>query len=793
MPCFKSLVMRCQLGARTGVPKARPEGSQGQERAKRARSPWIRNKKFRPAGPTDNNGAPLSPLRGSRAFLSDPGAACSLRFALAPGYLLAAPAALRYLLAAPAALRYLLAAPAALRYLLAAPAALRYFLTAPAALPAKFAWLLFMLCAFGWMPAMANEPTQIANYNIRAQLDVNSKVVTGSEEISWTNTTDDQLSELQFHLYMNAFKDAKSTYMKERGGISATFKGWGSVEVKKITLSDGTDLTSVQEFIHPDDDNAADQTVMRVPLPKPVAPGETLRLNIEFVTKLPRILARSGFRGDYFFVGQWYPKLGVYEKPKGAEKGAWNCHQYHLTSEYYADFGSYNVQLTVPSNYVVGATGELVASQADTANKTTTYTYAQNEVHDFAWSTSPRFQRIERTFDPSSEVAQGELEAAARLLQVPPSELSLTPVKVTLLLQPEHLNQAERHWDTIKKLIKFFGLRFGRYPYKTFTLVDTPQNAGGGGMEYPTLVTTDTRWLWSENTKDLEGLIAHEFAHQYWYGLVANNEFEHALLDEGFANYTTVLFTETAYGKDYNGLPLYLAGAPIGWLFRPFPVSETEFNRAIYLMDPKGDAGGKPTWQYADDFSYSLNNAFKFSLILKTLENHLGEQTMARVMRTYFDRWRFRHPKPQDFFDVVHEVSGQDLKEFYAQAVYGSNVLDYAIEGISSDSGDDGVESEVVVRRLGELVFPVTIKVTFDDGQTAYSEWDGKDRSTKIKFVRPAAVKWAQVDPENKILLDVNLANNSKSVESNHLVAAGISAKLLFWLQTALQSLTAVA
>jgi len=678
--------------------------------------------------------------------------------------------------------------------------------------PANLIWV-GLVCALCWTPvtALTSDPTQIASYNIRTQLDVSTKILTGSEDISWTNGSDEPVSELQFHLYMNAFRSEKSSYMRERGGVSSAFNDWGGIDLKRITLSDGTDLTNAGQYLHPDDGNAADQTVMSLALPKPVAAGETLRLHIEFVTKLPRLLARSGFRGDYFFVGQWYPKLGVYEKPKGAEKGKWNCHQYHLTSEFFADFGSYNVQVTVPSNYVVGATGELVGTQEDAASKTTTYTYTQNEVHDFAWSASPHFQRIERTFDPAREVPQEELDATARLLQVSPVELSLTPIKVVLLMQPEHLDQVERHWNCIRSVMKFYGLRFGRYPYKTFTLVDTPANANGGGMEYPTLVTTDTHWLSSEHTKDLEGLIAHEYGHQYWYGLVANNEFEDAMLDEGFANYSTVLFTETVYGRNYNGLPLYLAGAPLSWFFRPPPVSETEFNRAIYLMAPKADDGGKPAWQYSGDFSYSLNSAFKFSLILKTLENHLGEQTMARIMRTYFDRWRFRHPKPQDFFDVVKEISGRDLTHFFQQAVFGSNVLDYKIEEISSSrlrplrgqtgpdeqttaSNEDtsGFESKVLVRRLGEVVFPVTVKVTFEDGQTAYTEWDGKDRYTEIKLVRPAPIKSAELDPENKILLDVNLANNSKSEESNYLAGAKTSSRLLFWLQTALQTLVGI-
>lgn len=674
-------------------------------------------------------------------------------------------------------------------------------------------FMLFLLCVMCVLIPAA-ETTPIASYEISVELIPDEKTVTGNEIVTWVNTSNEPVGELQFHLYLNAFKNELSTYFRERGGASSIFNDWGRIDVKAITLSDGTNLTSTIEYLHPDDDNHNDQTVMKLRLPKPVEAGASIQLQIEFTTKLPRILARSGFKGEYFFVGQWFPKLGVYEKPEGTRKGYWNCHQYHLNSEFFADFGNYTVAITVPSTYVVGATGELKETKVNERRGTTTYTYSQAEVHDFAWSASPHFKRFERTFDPAREVTTKDVEAAASLLDLPVNDFALTTVKIILLLQPEHADQAERHWRSIRDAIKLFGLRFGRYPYKTLTLIDTPVGAAEGGMEYPTLITSDTRWLATEEMKDLEALIAHEFAHQYWYGMVASNEFEDALLDEGLANYSHGLLLDTIYAKRYFSLPFYISGIPATWFFGPLPISNTEVSRAIYLAAPKVDEGGKAAWHFFDDLSYSVNSAFKFSLALKTLENNLGEKVMAKVIREYFERWRFKHPKPADFIKTVNEVSGKEFTGFFEQVVYGSNVLDYEVMEIShrrlrlprgqddqdriaastndGELGKSGYESTVVIRRIGEVIIPVEVKVTFDDGHVESASWNGKGRWTRLKFVRSSGVREVEIDPDRKILLDVNLTNNSKSRESDHSGVIKISSKLLFWLQTFLQSLAAV-
>ncbi|MBO4772093.1 MAG: hypothetical protein J5595_06110, partial [Bacteroidales bacterium] len=207
--------------------------------------------------------------------------------------------------------------------------------------------------------------TQVASYNIEAKLDPDAKMVSGLETLTWKNTSSDTISELMFHAYLNAFKNSGSTYFKESAfntgyniGNYLSESEMGYIDINRMVIVDGEPLTQDIKYVQPDDGNAEDQTVFSVKLPKSIMPGEEIKIQITFLSKLPKIIARTGYeRGDYFMVAQWFPKIGVYE-PKGMRqraKGGWNCHQFHYNSEFYADFGTYDVAITVPEKYKVGA------------------------------------------------------------------------------------------------------------------------------------------------------------------------------------------------------------------------------------------------------------------------------------------------------------------------------------------------------------------------------------------------------------------------------------------------------
>lgn len=663
------------------------------------------------------------------------------------------------------------------------------------------------------------------NYTMTARLLPEQKAVEGRAHLNWKNDSGDTLNELRFHLYMNAFRNSKSTFMRETNGgqlrgDTARKDDWGWIDLKKIQLTGGGALT--YKFIHPDDDNADDQTVISVALPEPLKSGESIDLDMEFRTKFPHVFARTGYHGDFFLGGQWFPKIGVYERMgmRYAETaGQWNCHQFHANTEFYADYGTYAVDLTVPSQYVVGATG-VQRNRKDNSDQTTTYSFYQEKVHDFAWTAQPAFVKLERTFAAESEVLPMELSEITRRLGITHEDARLSDVKVILLLQPEHVRQAEKHFRATMAAIKYFGLWYGRYPHATITVVDPPKGAeGAGGMEYPTFITAGTSWQVGTRDGRPEEVIVHEFGHQFWQGLVGSNEFEEAWMDEGFNTYSTGKVMDKVYGS--RTVPINIFGIPISRVMSTFAFSSIEQDRAAYLVLPKADNLARNGWQYQTSTSYGINSYMRTGLMMNTLERLLGGETMDRAMRTYQQRWRFGHPAATDFIKVMEEVSGKDLKWFFDQYLFGSNIVDYAVEDVISRPvrtavgriGDQTVttaeaekqerENEkgkkrlytthVTIRREGEATFPVDLLVRFDNGESERRQWDGQYRWTKFEFVKAAQVVSAEVDPDHKILLDANWANNSYVEKSKSRTPVKWSSTLMFWVQQILAVVSSIA
>jgi peptidase M1-like protein len=606
-----------------------------------------------------------------------------------------------------------------------------------------------------------------ANYAITARLDPATRTITGSETITWRNITSRAATELRFHLYWNAWKNARSTFMRERELAGSSDDGraardWARIDVTTIKIG-GVDRTAAKHFIAPDDDNQDDETVMAVGLPQPVEPGATATIEVAWTAHVPRPFARTGAIGNFFFIVQWFPKLGV------LQDDGWNCHQFHASTEFFSDFGVYDVSLTVPTGWPLGATGVQV-KRDDNADRTTTYRYYQEDVHDFAWTTSPDY--IERT---------------ARF-----EHPRLPPVEMRLLLQPEHASQAERHFNATRTTLKHYGEWFGPYPYGHITIVDPAYQSGAGGMEYPTLFTAGTRWLAPAGVTTPEGVTVHEAGHQFWYGMVANNEFENAWMDEGFNTYSTA----RAIAEDYtpNFLALRYFGGFIPNVVREIALSrETEGNRLTgYRHDAKSDVPSAPSFRYFPSTGGSITYN-KTALWLNTLERWLGWPTTQRIMSEHFARWRFKHPKPDDFFKLASEMARRDLDGFFQQVYRSSDVFDYGVQQLQSSREDDHFHTSVVVRRHGEAIFPVNVEVVFRNGERVTEQWDGQYRWKLYTYDRPSEGLSAQVDPNRVLLLDVNYTNNSATLEPRGGAAATKwSLTWMVWLQECLLSWAAL-
>lgn len=613
---------------------------------------------------------------------------------------------------------------------------------------------------------------RLANYRIEVQLTTDTKVLTGKETLVWKNPSNEIIHELQFHLYLNAFRDDASTFMRESGGqLRGAFldkndeAAYGGIDILSMKARQASgvaeNLTGKYRFIQPDDGNPDDRTVISVPLSQPIGPGQSITLDIAFRARLPRIFARTGYSDNFFLVAQWFPKIGVYEPPGtryATSRGRWNCHQFHANSEFYADYGVYDVTITTPRTFRIGATG-LLKSERQNANGTKTLRWWAEDVVDFAWTASPDFT----VFDDRWR-----------------------HVAIRALMQPEHASQAQRHIDAAKVALAYFDKHLGRYPFTTLTIVDPPVSGlGAGGMEYPTFITTGTSWGMPADVRLPEQVTIHEFGHQYFMQLLGTNEFEEAWMDEGFNQYYEGRIMDETYGPKSAIIDLF--GYRMGNL-------EASRNSYVHLDHPAIAPSFGNVWQLPDAY-YGELTYFKTATWLRTLDGLVGRLVMDEIMRTYFTRWQFKHPAAPNFIAIVNEVVtkrlgnrlGPNLNWFFDQVLYGTQVCDYELHAVRSDRQGDAYRSVITVYRRGNAQLPVEVLVHFEDGSERLLPWDGKAQFRTFTVTQPTRAEWAKVDPQQKIYIDRNLNNNSFAVRPPASPAAKYAAKLMFWVQNWMQ------
>src|SRR5664279_2604172 len=583
---------------------------------------------------------------------------------------------------------------------------------------------------------------RVVAYQIDAKYDPARHTVEATETLTYRNLTGQPLDRFPFHLYLNAFQQ-KSTWMHEahRDGSFRTSslderkpKDYGANDVTSFEVVGMGDLTKQMKFISPDDDNPNDKTVFEVKLPHAIQPGQDVQFKIKFKATFPEVIARTGYKRTFLLAGQWFPKVGVWWH------GAWNCHQFHALTEFFADFGTFDVKVTLPKDYVIGATG-VQTGDADNGNGTKTVSFHAEDVHDFAWAADPNFKVVEGQFDGS-----------------------VGPVRIRLLTYDSHKSSWQPYIYSAKESMKRFDEWYGPYPYAQLTVVDPPHGAGeAGGMEYPTFITGGTSWYVPKgDLHEPEGVTEHEFGHQYWYGMVATNEFENAWLDEGINSYTEVKVLDSLFG--HNTSSLNLLGIQEG---------DGESLRSFYLGYSDLDPLARTSYTDMSMGSYGAVSYGKTATMLATLEAIAGEQALREALHVYFLRYRFTHPTQEDFMHTVNEVTGQDLNWYWDQAVYGTPVLDYEVQRADSNpvqwfdpkleekKGETEYETQVILHRKGDFIFPVNAVVKFDNGESTRERWDGKDRWVRYVYHKKAKLQSVEIDPGHGTLLDANYLNNS--------------------------------
>ncbi len=554
--------------------------------------------------------------------------------------------------------------------------------------------------------APADTPPDVASYTITAAYDPATHILTGHQGAIYVNRTQAAISTLVFHLYLNAFRSAETLWMRESGlGLRGyvydpDHPGW--IRIEQMVLNDGTPLT-----VKALDD---DETLVEATLPYPVAPGDSVTVQLDFTAQLPKVFARVGWADDgkFVFGGQWFPKFGVWEN------GAWNAYPFHANSEFYADFGRYQVALTLPQGWVVAATGTGDASVTVNADGTATHTFVAEHVIDFAWAASPAFRELTRDVDG---------------------------VAVRVVYYPQQRAMARRALEATTGALPLYNAWFGPYGkghYPRLTVVIVPPDAGGaGGMEYPTLFTVGAMGsIMPACLRMIEVETVHELGHQWFQSVVATNEAEEPWLDEGFTDYTTI----RAMNALYDGA-LFDCG---GWNF-----SYLALHRMEYAMSPHSPMAGA-AWDY-DFMQYEVVAYSKPSLALTTVERTVGETAMRRFLSTYSGRYAFAHPRAEDVRAVMTETLGAEVAGwFFDTLVYGDGVLDAQV--IYADG-------EATLERRGEACIPTTVRATRGGKEGAETVPWPCEQTTLTLGDSPRSV---EIDPDHAIVLDQNLINNGQ-------------------------------
>lgn len=595
-------------------------------------------------------------------------------------------------------------------------------------------FLLLFVPITVWGQQAATWQQEVA-YEMDFTLHADRNQFDGTQRLTYTNNSPDTLAKAYFHLYFNAFNP--NSLMAERNRhlpdpdnrvipklFNLTEDEIGYINVQELSV----DGRAVEWTIH--------DTVMEVHLNSPILPGQSVVFDMVFDGQVPLQTRRSGRDSDEgvrFSMSQWYPKIAAYDAI------GWHAHPY-IGREFYAPFGSFDVRLTLPSDYVVGATGTLqnpeeighgyqypadagvvpmgAAPNADgVVPDSLTWHFFADKVHDFAWGADPDYIH-ERTVVTGVHGREDD------------------PVHIHLLYKPEVADRWTEMAGWMIDMTHFFSERYGTYPYPQFTVIQ----GGDGGMEYPmlTLITGN------RNRESLFGVTAHEFAHMWFYGIVATNESLHSWIDEGITNYATQEAMHHVLGGSEE------------------PADHTRSMAAVVRFQQSGRFERMTT--HADWFdtsagfsvaSYTAGQAF-----IDLLGYVMGDGVRDSFLYRLGTEWRFRHPYPADILQTAQKESGMHLYWLFDQFLNGPEQYDYAVSNITSEQNAEGYTSRIILERHASGILPIDLLIRFADGsaQWVHIPVDVSYGHKPVPANWMVATAWPWVSPVYQLEVESNAA-----------------------------------
>jgi len=616
--------------------------------------------------------------------------------------------------------------------------------------------ILLIIVLIGTLPAQESDYfQQYVDYDIQVTLDDTNHTIMAYEKMVYQNNSPDTLNFIWFHIWPNAYKNDSTAFAKQAG------------ENSRFSRSDSTQRGFIDSLDFSIDGQKADWEihpewidVIKLKLHSPLYPKESIRIETPFFVKIPQVFSRLGHTGKHYEMTQWYPKPAVYDR-----KG-WHPMPYLNQGEFYSEYGSFDVKITLPKDYRIMATGDLMDGEEEyawldsltvvadsihslpekdfkkwvksqkkksdsdtTSSEMKTLHFHQHHVHDFAWFADKKWL-----------VQKGKLNLAD----------STRKVTLWSFYLPKNAKLWENSIEYLHDSGYWYSRYYGDYPYNHITAVDGDLSAGGG-MEYPNITVISKM----PGKQMLEMVIMHEVGHNWFYGILGSNERYHTWMDEGLNDYTNIRYWQDKYKEqDERFVVVDFIQNKMG-IGRNLKFSWFEYIRyAASAKSPKA----QPLNLKADEFiggNYGQNYS-KTAVFTRFLQHYLGEGKMDEIMQDYYETWKFKHPYPEDIRTVFEKHTDKDLSWYFEGVIETTDYIDYSIRK---------KRNQFTVTNNGNLKIPVEVVLYGNNHEELERRWlEGFEWRTVIKA--PANAWYAIIDPDEH-MPDVNRSNNATRAETH--------------------------
>ncbi|MEO6301770.1 MAG: M1 family metallopeptidase, partial [Bacteroidia bacterium] len=614
----------------------------------------------------------------------------------------------------------------------------------------RYKWLVAIFVIGNNLNAQQTYFQQEVNYKIDVKLNDRSHALSATEEIQYINNSDQSLSYIYFHLWPNAYKDQSTALAKQLLQQKKTDFYFSKAEERGFIDSLNFKVNGIPVQIEFDKDHV---DICKLILKEPLRSLDTILITTPFYVKIPSAkFSRLGHVGQAYFITQWYPKPAVFDNE------GWHQMPYLDQGEFYSEFGSFDVKITVPKNYLLSATGDRIEADEEeyflnekvketlnrlekndfrenemdfpaSSNETKTIHFKQFRVHDFAWFADKRFNVLHD---------QIELPGNKRT------------VDTWVFFTNKNFNLWKNAITYVNESTTFYSFLNGDYPYNHVTAVDGTIMAGGG-MEYPNITVIGDM----TNEFDLDVTIAHEVGHNWFYGILGSNERDHPAMDEGINSFYEMRYMRAKYPEkklsDLIGLKENV---------KLFGLNKVEYWREkemAYLMSARSRTDQPldiPSQDFTE-FNYGSIVYSKTPAVFDYLMDYIGEENLDNAMKFYYDQFKFKHPSPKDLAKTLNFFSGLDLSWFTTHLLSSTDKIDYKIRSIKKNK--DGSFSIKVKNKTG-IAAPMNVYAFKKNKPVGLIWYNGFEKKQTIEFP-PTDVDYFKIDGLDK-MPDVNRGNN---------------------------------